>query len=168
MAAWCVSSAAMMLPSALPFIRAMRDGGVGPGRLVVGYLAVWSAFGAAAYLAMDVVAFSRAGAGVGLAAAGAYQLTPLKHSCLRRCRSPFHFLLHRRNGLAIGLEYGTTCLFCCFGLMLALLVLGMASIAWMAVVATAIAAEKLLRIGPRVAYATAGALLVAGTVAILA
>ena len=152
----------MMLPSALPFVRTLQSGGVRASSLVVGYLAVWAAFGAVVYSLMPLVMDRGLGAGVGLLAAGAYQLTPLKHSCLRRCRTPFHFLLHRRGGLLIGLEYGATCLGCCAGLMVALLVLGMASIFWMAAVAAAIAAEKLLRTGPRVAYASAGALVAAG------
>ena len=102
------------------------------------------------------------GAGAALVAAGAYQLSPLKHACLRRCRSPFHFLLHRRSGLAIGFEYGATCFACCAGLMLALLVVGMASVAWMAAASGVIAAEKLLPAGPRLAYVSAAALLAVG------
>jgi predicted metal-binding membrane protein len=46
--------------------------------------------------------------------------------------------------------------------MLALLVVGMSSIFWMAVVALLIAGEKLLRFGPRLALATASVLLAAG------
>ena len=166
LAFWCLTSAAMMLPSALPFVRAMRAGGVSGSAVVGGYLAVWTAFGAGVYLLMPLAMDRGMAPGVGLAAAGAYQLTPLKHSCLRRCRSPFYFLLHRRGGLAIGLEYGANCLFCCLGLMLALIVLGMAGIFWMAVVAAAIAAEKLLRIGPRVAHATAVALVTFGVISV--
>lgn len=162
---WCLTSAAMMLPSALPFVRTMRTGGVRGTSVVAGYVGVWCAFGAGVYVLMPL-AMGRVGPGVGLAAAGAYQLTPLKHSCLRRCRSPFHFLLHRRGGLAIGLEYGATCLACCVGLMIALLVLGMTSIFWMAAVALVIAGEKLLRIGPRLAYASAGALVAVGVVSV--
>jgi predicted metal-binding membrane protein len=162
LAAWAGSSTAMMLPSAVPFIRTVSSGGVRVSSLVSGYLAVWFAVGAIAYYAMMLADASASSVGVGLAAAGAYQLTPLKHACLRRCRSPFHFLLHRRSGVAIGLEYGATCLACCAGLMAALLVLGMSSVFWMAVVAVLIAGEKLLRVGPRLALVSAAALLVAG------
>jgi predicted metal-binding membrane protein len=45
--------------------------------------------------------------------AGVYQLTPMKHTCLRLCQSPLGFLMsRRRNGLSgafgIGLEHGAT------------------------------------------------------------
>jgi predicted metal-binding membrane protein len=161
-ATWLASSAAMMLPSAAPFIRMVSEGGVRAPAVVAGYLAVWTGFGLVAYEGMMLVGGRGVPAGLGLAAAGAYQLTPLKHSCLRRCRSPFHFLLHRRGGLAIGLEYGASCLACCAGLMVALLVLGMSSLFWMTVVAALIAGEKLLRSGPRLAYGSAVALLGVG------
>ena len=72
---------------------------------VAGYLAVWTACGLVAYgiyrpsspLDPGLLAWDRAGpyvAGGALAAAGLYQLTPLKDVCLRHCRSPLHFLLH--------------------------------------------------------------------------
>ena len=53
------------------------------------------------------------GAGL-LIAAGAYQLTPLKHACLRHCRSPFAFItMHWRLGdlgaLRMGIEHGAFC-----------------------------------------------------------
>jgi predicted metal-binding membrane protein len=160
--AWAAAMTAMMLPSAPPFVRVVTSGGVRKSSVVAGYLAVWFAVGAIAYYGMMLIDAAALGAGVGLAAAGAYQLTPFKRGCLRRCRSPFHFLLHRRNGVAIGLEYGATCLGCCAGLMAALLILGMSSIFWMAVVALLIAGEKLLRLGPRLALVSATALLAAG------
>ena len=160
--AWAASMTAMMLPSALPFVRVVSSGGVRTSSVVAGYLAVWFAVGALAYYAMMLLDAAAVGAGVGLAAAGAYQLSPLKRGCLHRCRSPFHFLLHRRSGVAIGMEYGATCFACCAGLMLALLVVGMSSIFWMAVVALMIAGEKLLHLGPRLAIVSATALLAAG------
>jgi predicted metal-binding membrane protein len=160
--AWAASTTAMMLPSALPFVRVVSSGGVRKSSVVAGYLAVWFVVGALAYYAMMLLDAAAVGAGVGLAAAGAYQLSPLKRGCLRRCRSPFHFLLHRRSGVAIGIEYGATCFACCAGLMLALLVVGMSSIFWMAVVALLIAGEKLLRFGPRLVLVTASVLLAAG------
>ena len=88
-------------------------------------------------------------AGAAVAAAGAYQLTPLKRACLRHCRTPLHFVMHRwRAGrgrrLAMGLEHGAWCLGCCVGLMLALFAVGVMSLAWMALVALVIFAEKVL------------------------
>ena len=47
-------------------------------------------------LSIDALSWDRAGpyvAGGVIVAAAAYQLTPLKDACLRRCRSPMMFLL---------------------------------------------------------------------------
>ena len=138
---------------------------------LAGYLVVWTAYGVAVYgvyravAAADpaVLAWDRQGplvAGVAVAAAGAYELTPLKRACLRHCRSPLNFVLHRwREGRAgtfvMGLEHGAWCLGCCVGLMVVLVVLGVMSITWMAVVAAIIFAEKVLPGGQRMTVAVA-------------
>src|SRR5438105_4501434 len=97
----------------------------------------------------------------------AVQLTPLKRVCLRHCRSPLHFVMHRwRDGgvgaLRMGLEHGTYCVGCCFGVMLILFVVGVMSLFWMAVVAAVIFAEKVLPYGDRLTRVIAGALLALG------
>jgi hypothetical protein len=81
--------------------------------------------------------------------AGIYQLTPLKHACLVKCRSPMMFLAERwRNGrvggLELGARHGVWCLGCCWALMAALFAVGVMSLGWMALIAAFIAAEKLL------------------------
>jgi len=53
-------------------------------------------------------------------AAAAYQLTPLKRACLRRCRTPLGALL-RHDAFRGGLEHGAACFGCCWALMLAML-----------------------------------------------
>jgi predicted metal-binding membrane protein len=99
-----------------------------------GYLTLWilfSAFAVAAQWALEhsgamsgmTVLRSRAVAGGLLIAAGLYQLTPLKESCLAHCRSPAEFLAaHWRGGVPgawrMGLGHGVYCLGCCFALML--------------------------------------------------
>jgi predicted metal-binding membrane protein len=165
---WTASSAAMMLPSAVPFVRTLAASEIRVAPVLAGYLAVWAAAGVIGYAAMTALDAGVLSVGVGLLAAGAYQLSPLKHACLRRCRSPFHFLLHRQGAFRIGLEYGATCFACCAGLMLTLVVIGMSSVVAMAVVGGLIAAEKLLAVGPKLALVSAGGLLVAGGVAVLA
>ena len=106
-------------------------------------------------------------AGAAVAAAGAYELTPLKRVCLRHCRSPLSFVLHhwRRGtagGFVMGLEHGAWCLGCCVGLMLVLVVLGVMSITWMAVVAAIIFAEKVLPGGQRMTIVVAACLIGTG------
>jgi len=176
---WLTMTVAMMLPSAAPttllFSRFGR--GAQTACFVGGYVLAWTLFGAAAYAvsraahatAPSFVAWSQRGpwvAGAALAAAGAYQLTPLKTACLRHCRSPLGFLLRRRAGglgaVRAGLGHGGYCIGCCAGLMLALFVLGIMSLFWMAVAAVAILAEKTFPGGERLARVLAVALVAAG------
>jgi predicted metal-binding membrane protein len=170
--AWVTMMAAMMFPSISPMVlayarRQRQSGtaalgaGAGPTAIfVAGYLVVWTTVGIAAYaliegvrsLELGFLAWDRAGpyvAGAVILGAGAYQLTRLKDSCLRRCRDPHAFLTeHWRPGpagaLRMGIEHGSFCVGCCWALMAALLALGVMSIAWMVLIAALIAAEKLL------------------------
>jgi predicted metal-binding membrane protein len=169
---WMLMMAAMMLPPITPMVLAHRylarrpwEGGqrahAGETALfVLGYLVVWAAAGLLAYALLAAgrsldggfFAWDRAGrwaaAGV-LAAAALYQLTPSKRTCLGRCRSRHAFLLEGwRDGhggaLRLGLQHGAWCLGCCWALMAALFALGAMSLAWMALIAALIAAERLL------------------------
>jgi predicted metal-binding membrane protein len=158
---WLTMMAAMMLPSVAPtvlmFARVRR--GAHTWAFVVGYMLAWTGYGLIAYAlyravrasAPSFVAWDEHGpwvAGGALAAAGLYQLTPLKRACLRHCRSPLHFLFHGRAGrlgaVRMGTEHGGYCIGCCTGLMLALFALGVMSLFWMAVVAGVILVEKAL------------------------
>jgi predicted metal-binding membrane protein len=169
---WVTTMAAMMLPSTAPMVVAYT--GFGRGRastpaFVLGYLALWTAYGLVAYLiGMELPHWSWL-AGAGLLLAGLYQLTPLKNACLRHCRAPLGFVMRRwrdgpLGGFSMGIEHGAWCAGCCTGLMVALFALGMMSLAWMAAVALVILAEKVLPRGDRVAPITGLALLVGGAV----
>lgn len=169
---WVVMMAAMMFPSVSPMVatyvglqRGRRAKGMpAPAGavtfFVAGYLVTWTAAGLAAYgllqagRALDggTLAWDEGGrwlaAGV-LFAAAAYELTPLKYACLRRCRGPLGFVIeHWRDGrggaLRMGVVHGGWCVGCCWALMAALFALGAMSIAWMVLVALLIAVEKLL------------------------
>jgi predicted metal-binding membrane protein len=171
--AWVVMMAAMMFPSIAPMVRTyalvllrkQAGGGTVAGPLaiaffVAGYLAIWTAFGLAAYglvelvgsLEIEAFSWSQGGpylAGGVILAAAVYQLTPLKDACLSRCRGPLDFLLERwRDGLGgalvLGIEHGAWCVGCCWALMAALFALGVMSVGWMVFVAALIAIEKLL------------------------
>ncbi len=176
---WVTMTAAMMLPSAVPItllVARLRDA-VDACCFVGGYLVAWFTYGIVAYaafrglraIAPSLVAWNARGpwaAGAALVAAGVYQLTPLKNSCLRHCRAPIGFLIRARGGRAgsvrAGVGHGVYCIGCCFGLMLALFALGVMSLVWMAVAAVAILVEKTLPGGPRVAVGLAVALVVLG------
>jgi predicted metal-binding membrane protein len=169
---WVVMMAAMMFPSVWPMIvayhaiaRRRRELGkpapvAGSAVFLAGYLIAWTVYGLAAYGAIEAgraldggaLAWNRAGpyvAGALILGAAAYQLTPAKDACLRKCRSPMHFFFGLwRDGvsgaLRMGLEHGAWCIGCCWALMAALFALGAMSLGWMAFVGALIAIEKLL------------------------
>jgi predicted metal-binding membrane protein len=183
---WIAMMAAMMLPSAAPMVlfhaavARQREGRTAPaglsGAFVLGYLAVWSAFSVAAtalQYALERLALlspmmqttSTFLAGAILVAAGVYQWTPLKRACLQHCRSPFAFVMaHWRDGIAgafaMGARHGSTCLGCCWLLMLLLFIGGVMNVGWIAGIAVFVAIEKLVPASSWVSRA-AGALLVA-------
>jgi predicted metal-binding membrane protein len=168
---WVVMTAAMMLPSAVPAAGhvarlARRNLTV---LFVAGYLAAWTVYGLAAYGLYRFLSSFETGwlawddrgpwvAGAVIAAAGIYELTPLKRSSLRRCRSARHPESPLRSGLAHGLD----CVGCSGALMAVLFVLGVMSLFWMALVAVAIFAEKVLPHGARLATPFAAALVALG------
>jgi predicted metal-binding membrane protein len=181
-ASWTVMMAAMMLPSALPMIAlyaATQRNGKDPVRRIlpvalftIVYLGVWAATGVPMYFASTLLAASNAGAfGYGIAAvlvvAGIFQITPLKQVCLRHCRSPLGFFLGRwrpgwRGGLAMGWAHAMYCLGCCWALMVVLVVAGAMGLAWVLLIATAVAAEKLLPGGNWIARGIGVALVLLG------
>src|SRR4030095_785259 len=134
-AMWAVMMAAMMLPSASPVVlmysAAARRRGEGAGRalhvfaLAGGYVLVWAAFSIGAVMLQRLLSSllllspmmrvtSRPAGGILLIAAGLYQLTPIKWTCLQTCRSPLSFLMQRwREGRArafrMGGERGVYC-----------------------------------------------------------
>ncbi len=144
-AAWTVMMVAMMLPSAAPFVLLYRRGSTPAATaiLAAGYLTVWGGVGLAAWAFHEVAMDVPVAAVLGVA--GLYQLSPAKHACLRRCRTPADFLVERwrANAFLLGADHGRWCLGCCWALMAVLVVAGMMGIAWVAVIAGIVALEKL-------------------------
>lgn len=185
---WTLMMAAMMLPSAAPMIllyarfaggARAQGGGLAPTLLFAAvYLLVWAGFSAIAAVAQSglvqagVVSATRLAvgdrrvAGALLLVAGAYQLTPVKRACLGQCRAPLSFVMrHWRPGwqgaLRLGLTHAAYCVGCCWALMAVLFVGGVMSLAWVAILALIVLAEKVAPIGRRGAWAVgalAGAL----------
>ncbi len=187
---WGVMMAAMMVPSAVPMVlvydrmnRGARDEGNGATLLFVGgYLVVWGAFALAAAglqwvlhtLAlvdgMGVVTRGWFGGGL-LVVAGAVQFSPGKLRRLGACRTPMGFLTTswregRAGALRMGLHHGRLCLGCCWSLMLLLFVLGVMNLAWVAVLAVFVLAEKVAARGEALAR-MGGVLLVGWGVAVV-
>jgi predicted metal-binding membrane protein len=186
---WLLMMTAMMLPSAAPMILTYarlargvtaQGGALAPTSIFASvYLAVWGAFSLAAAAAQT--AFVQFGAvsamnltvgnqrigGVLLIAAGVYQATPLKRTCLAACRSPLWFLKgYWRPGWAgamrLGLAHGIYCMGCCWLLMALLFVFGVMNLIWVAALALIVFAEKVFAIGPRVAAGVGAAAAIAG------
>jgi len=185
---WCVMMVAMMLPSAAPMIllyatvnRKQRDTGhpyVATSTFAIGYLAAWAGFSLVAVilqwgfqrtgiLSPTLVATNAIFGAFLLLAAGVYQLTPIKHACLRRCRSPLAFLsTHWRQGargaLRTGLLHGAFCVGCCWFLMGLMFFGGVMNLYWIAGLAVLVLFEKTVPAGHWLGYATGVALLVWG------
>jgi predicted metal-binding membrane protein len=159
--AWIVMMVAMMLPSSTPMFLLYRlsagDGSRGELRTLAfgaGYLLVWAAVGALVLLAQQLLDAAMdpdlrpLGVAAVLLAAGAYQFTPLKATCLRACQTPADFLVrHWRGGalgaLRLGADHGGYCLGCCWALMAVLVAAGGMGLAWVALIALIVLVEKL-------------------------
>ena len=181
--------AAMMLPSAAPMILLYRGAsrrGAAAGESVIPaeafaltYVTAWLLTGVPVYaasVAVEQLAASSAtfAAAVpyaiagSLIAAGAYQLSPAKHACLRECESPVNFLMRRwKRGNAATLRLAAThaayCIGCCWALMVVLVAAGAMSLPWVLAIALVVFAEKVLPAGGRTARIV-GVMLILGGV----
>lgn len=190
---WLLMIVAMMLPTSIPLVATFgalvsrrRRSGALVGLLVTGYVAAWSAFGLAAWVAdravhaaVDAVPLLGSHpqlimAGT-LLAAGLWQFSPLKERCLDECRSPLGFVLARwqgerpeREALALGLAHGAFCIGCCWSLMLVMFGVGLGSLAWMLGLGALMAVEKNLPVGRRLTRPLGVALVVAAVAVVAA
>jgi predicted metal-binding membrane protein len=87
-----------------------------------------------------------------LIVAGVYQLLPVKHLCLRTCRSPIAFFTeHWRPGVAgafrMGVVHGIYCLGCCWALMLLLFAGGVMNLLVVLALTIWVVVEKTTRYG---------------------
>jgi predicted metal-binding membrane protein len=167
---WAVMMAAMMLPTAAPMITAYArmqgaDRARGAGWLPVfafsaGYVLAWAGFSLAAAglqagftnLAIMSPMMMRATgplAGAILVVAGLYQFSPVKHACLRQCRTPISFLMTQwREGswgaLGMGWRHGLFCVGCCWAMMGLLFVVGVMNAAWIIAITIYVLVEKIV------------------------
>lgn len=192
-AMWAVMMAAMMLPSFAPaafsFARLLSRRPVGavadmPAAALLfafvgGYLFVWGGFSIAVSVLQQLAAQQLSAAlyfespllrAALLFAAGVFQFTSFKFSCLKHCRHPiFFFLLHWQDGVGgawrMGVRHGLFCLGCCWLLMLLLFVGGAMDLRWIALLTLYVLAEKLSPFPPRYMARAAGVLLFAAAAA---
>lgn len=185
---WWVMMVGMMVPSATPMIltfatvnrrKRERDQPFVPTAVFAGgYLVAWGAFSfaataaqwgleEAALLSPMMVSTSPVFGGLLFVAAGVYQWTPLKHACLRKCRSPIAFIINRwrdghKGALFMGMEHGAYCLGCCWSIMALLFVGGVMNLLWVAAIAAFVFAEKMFPGGEWVAQASGVFMIAAG------
>ncbi len=144
--------------------------------VVAGYLGVWLLFGIAAR-GLDLAAHGLAGGAVlaphawllgatVIALAGLFELSPLKHLCLDKCRTPMSFVIqhwrgsaHRRQALLLGVHHGAFCVGCCWAIMLVMLVVGMGNVGLMLMLGAIMAIEKNVTWGARMSTPLGAALL---------
>ncbi len=169
---WWVMMIGMMLPSAAPMIllyeRVMTHAQknnvlqkVNPTTyFVAGYLIVWLLFSLLAtllqwhleqqnWLSMNMISNNRWLSGGLLVTTGIYQISPLKTTCLKFCRSPAQFIAQymqkdRLGAVQMGLRHGWFCLGCCWGLMLLLFVGGVMNLFWIIALTLFVLIEKVL------------------------
>lgn len=167
---WWVMMVAMMLPSATPMImlyaRVMHHARKGTDSTIVvasaafmlGYLSSWLLFSVGAtclhwalqqanLLSMLMTMNNGWLSGLLLILVGLYQLSPLKHSCLKHCQSPASFIAtHMQSGqlgaYQMGLTHGLYCVGCCWLLMLLLFVGGIMNLVWIALLSIFVLLEK--------------------------
>jgi predicted metal-binding membrane protein len=167
-AMWSVMMAGMMLPSASPLVllygaMVRRSAPRLIYALTAGYLFVWTVFslgatvlqrGLAALLLVSPMmeVTSAKVSALFLIVAGGYQLTPIKHACLRACQSPLGFLMAGwRSGWSgafrLGVRHGSYCVGCCWALMLLLFAGGVMNLTVIAALTAFVAFEKIVPLG---------------------
>jgi len=187
---WVVMMIAMMVPSAMRMVmiyshvvakEKTQDSLITPTlAFALGYVVVWSLFSlvatflqwglesAALLSPMMVTTSSSLGAGL-LIAAGIYQLTPLKDTCLKYCQSPAMFIVaHYKKGVIgafkNGLTHGVYCLGCCWLIMGLLFVGGVMNLIWILAISLFVLAEKLLPAKIVTSRITSSTMILAGVV----
>ncbi|HXM01072.1 MAG TPA: DUF2182 domain-containing protein [Chthoniobacterales bacterium] len=166
---WTEMMLAMMLPAVTPLVllfskvaRSRAERGqpyVSTAFFVAGYFAVWTLFSLVAALAQwmlhgltllspQMTTNTGIVGGTMFMAAGVFQFTPLKKTCLTHCRSPLAFLMTEwRDGHAgaflMGWKHGLFCTVCCWLLMLLLFAVGVMNLLWIAVLAIFALSERI-------------------------
>ena len=191
---WAVMMAGMMTPSVAPMVLLYAAAGrnaaatgrplAATGWFLAGYLSAWIAFSLVAtgaqwtltrlaLLTPMMESGSGIFGGIVLIAAGLYQWSPLKDTCLRQCQTPVGFLMSRGGfrsepfaALRIGAEHGAYCVGCCWVLMTLLFVGGIMNVLWIAGLTILILMEKVVPTG-RLVPRVAGAVIATGGVGLL-
>lgn len=183
---WTLMIGAMMLPSTIPFLTAASRIGGARAAIAAGgnYVALWALLGIALCCAFWLgggplrrLTFDARLqlAGLSLVGAAVFQMTPLARRCQRACAQPFAIFARCWRGrrarptgaAAAGRRYALSCMACCAGMIVVMVLVGLHDILWMSVLAAAMIAQKNLRWGGAFA-ALSSVMLTAAGVAMLA
>lgn len=173
---WTIMMIAMMFPALAPaasgrYEMLRRQARTIPAcfhllLFLLGYLLIWTLFGLPVFflslLSEHLVIYAPVlSIGLNIALLGAiglYQITPLEKHCLSHCNptlkrhtevsSPPLLLSHLKTGLL----HGISCLGCCGGLMLVMVVVGLMNLPWMVLLTIVIFVEKTWQYGDRLSF----------------
>jgi predicted metal-binding membrane protein len=189
-AMWAVMMIGMMTPSIAPMVllyarvgrqaAAQNEPFAAATWFLFGYFLSWIGFSLFATLAQwgleraALLTPMMAGAndivgGCVLIAAGLYQWTSLKMTCLRQCQAPWSFLQRHggfrreaRRAVALGVRHGAYCIGCCWTLMALLFVGGVMNLLWIAALAAIVLIEKVVPVGRLIARIVGAGLVASG------
>ena len=183
---WLVMMIAMMTPSVAPLIllfakvnrqrKEQQSPFVNTFYLFTGYFVVWGGFSLIAtllqwllqqlsWLNPDMIITNKILGAIILIAAGIFQFTAIKQTCLSYCKSPLDFIYKHwgegKNGaIKMGFKNGAYCVGCCWVLMVLLFVSGVMNILWVALIALFVLIEKVSAKSKWISF-VAGSLLIA-------
>jgi len=190
---WLVMMIAMMPPSVAPLIllftkvnrqrKNQQSPFVNTSYLFIGYFMVWGGFSLvatllqwllqqASWLNPDMIITNKVFGSIILIAAGVFQFTPLKQTCLDFCKSPLEFIYKhwkegKKGAIKMGIQNGIYCVGCCWVLMVLLFVSGVMNILWVALIALFVLIEKVSAKSKWISF-FAGALLIIYGVLVIA
>jgi predicted metal-binding membrane protein len=167
---WTIMMIAMMVPTAMRSVLIFTGISAQQERrgrpfvsgywFAAGYIIVWTAFSVgatvlqwgldqAALLSPRMALYSPFIGALIFMMAGVWQMSPLKDTCLRHCRSPLVFLAQnfrpgKFGAVRLGLRHGLYCLGCCWLLMGLLFIGGVMNIVWIIAITIFMLVEKLL------------------------
>jgi predicted metal-binding membrane protein len=153
-ALWFAMMAAMMAPTAWPWVRSFHRFGGSTLAFASGYLAAWLAYSVAAAAIQRTVHTPASLLPFVFAAAGLWQFAPVKRACLDHCRNPIGYFLARwrdgsAGGFRMGLDHGIYCVGCCWAIMATMIVVGVSSVWWMTALAAVAFVEQVAPYGDR-------------------
>lgn len=190
---WLVMMIAMMTPSVAPLIllfakvnrqrREQQSPFVNTSYLFIGYFVVWGGFSLIAtllqwllqqvsWLNPDMIITNKIVGSVILVAAGVFQFTPLKQTCLNFCKSPLEFIYKywkegQKGAIKMGIKNGFYCLGCCWVLMVLLFVSGVMNILWVALIALFVLIEKVSAKSKWISFVAGSLLIIYGVLVIV-